>query len=157
VRSVSGRLWTESDETRLGESWQTGAIVLAWDAVQGGAADVHDGHNVVYHEFAHQLDAEDGAVNGAPVLPQRSMYSTWARVLGAEYAQLIQETHQRHRTVLDEYGTQNPAEFFAVATETFFEKPVQFQQRHPELYEELRLFYNQNPAARFLLASQPSI
>ncbi len=149
VRPVSGRLWTESDETRLGESWQTGAVVLAWDAVQGGAADVHDGHNVVYHEFAHQLDAEDGAVNGAPALPQRSMYSTWARVLGAEYAQLIQETHQRHRTVLDEYGTQNPAEFFAVATETFFEKPVQLQQHHPELYEELRLFYNQNPAARF--------
>jgi Mlc titration factor MtfA (ptsG expression regulator) len=85
------------------------------------------------------------------------MYSTWARVLGAEYAQLIQETHQRHRTVLDEYGTQNPAEFFAVATETFFEKPVQLQQHHPELYEELRLFYNQNPAARFSTDSRSGI
>jgi hypothetical protein len=148
AHSVSGRLWAEGDETRLGESWQTGAIVLAWDAVQGGAADVHDGHNVVYHEFAHQLDAEDGTVNGAPVLPHRSMYSAWARILGAEYENLIQETHQRHRTVMDEYGTQNPAEFFAVATETFFEKPVQLLQHHPELYEELRLFYNQNPATR---------
>jgi Mlc titration factor MtfA (ptsG expression regulator) len=146
---VSGSLWTEGDETRLGESWQSGAVVLAWDAVRGGAADVHDGHNVVYHEFAHQLDAEDGAVDGAPALPQRSMYSAWARVLSAEYAQLIRETHQRHRTVMDEYGAQNPAEFFAVATETFFEKPVQLRLCHPELYEELSLFYNQNPAARF--------
>lgn len=149
IRQGPGRLMVEGEEMRLGESWQTGALVLAWDAVRGGAADVHDGHNVVYHEFAHQLDAEDGIVNGAPVLPNRSMYSAWARVLSAEYEQLIRETHQRHRTVMDEYGTQNPAEFFAVATETFFEKPVQLMHRHPELYEELRLFYNQDPATRF--------
>ncbi|MFA6173198.1 MAG: M90 family metallopeptidase [Kiritimatiellales bacterium] len=149
IRRGPGNLMMQGEETRLGESWQTGAIVLAWDAVQGGAADVHDGHNVVYHEFAHQLDAEDGAVNGSPALPHRSMYSAWARVLGAEYEHLIQETHRRHRTVLDEYGAQSPAEFFAVATETFFEKPVQLLRRHPALYEELRLFYNQNPALRF--------
>lgn len=81
----------EGGEARLGESWGLGTLVLAWDAVLGGAADVHDGHNVVYHEFAHQLDSENGTVSGSPVLPHRSMYSSWARVLGAEYEQLIHD------------------------------------------------------------------
>ncbi len=148
VRPGPGNLVIEGEDVRLGESWQTGSVVLAWDAVRGGAADMHDGRNVVYHEFAHQLDAEDGTVDGAPALPHRAMYTAWARVLGAEYEQLIREVHQRHRTVLDAYGAANPAEFFAVATETFFEKPLQLAERHPELYEELKLFYNQDPAER---------
>lgn len=148
VRPGPGGMVLEGEETHLGESWRTGALVLAWDAVRGGAADIHDGHNVVYHEFAHQLDAEDGEVSGSPALPHRAMYSAWARVLGAEYENLIRDTHERHRTVLDPYGTQNPAEFFAVATEAFFEKPLQLARRHPDLYEELKLFYNQDPARR---------
>ena len=154
VRAGPGRLVLEGEDARLGESWTTGSLVLAWDAVRGGAANVHDGHNVVYHEFAHQLDAEDGEVSGSPVLPRRAMYTAWARVLSAEYKALIEETHKRHRTVLDPYGATNPAEFFAVATEAFFEKPEQLVRRHPELYEELKLFYNQDPAQR-LAADKP--
>ena len=136
---------TEGNQTRLGEAWTLGTVVLAWDSVRGGAADCKDGQNVVLHEFAHQIDMEDSAADGAPVLPRRSMYVAWARVLGEEYETLQDSIRRRHRTVMDRYGATNPAEFFAVATETFFEKPRQLKKKHPELYEQLREFYRQDP------------
>jgi Mlc titration factor MtfA (ptsG expression regulator) len=132
---------------RLGESWHRGAVVLAWDDVLHGAADPRDGHDVVLHEFAHQLDQEDGAANGAPRLPKPSMYAAWARVLGEEFEGLAESREQHRRTVLDKYGATNPAEFFAVATEAFFEKPLQLRKRHAELYEQLAAFYRQDPAS----------
>ncbi|MEZ4386413.1 MAG: zinc-dependent peptidase [Candidatus Krumholzibacteriia bacterium] len=137
----------EGAQARLGESWARGVVVLSWDDVVAGAADIHDGHNVVLHEFAHQLDNEAGIGDGAPALPRASMYVAWARVLGAEYAHLLDDIHRRRPTVLDPYGATNPAEFFAVATETFFEKSAALRRLHPELYEQLRLFYRQDPAA----------
>jgi hypothetical protein len=137
----------EGVQPRLGESWVRGAVVLSWDDVVGGAADVNDGHNVVFHEFAHQLDNESGYGDGAPALPRRSMYVAWARVLGAEYAQLRDAIHRQRPTLLDPYGATNPAEFFAVATEVFFEKPEPLKRLHPELYEQLQRFYAQDPAA----------
>ena len=88
---VAGGTVIEGVHTRLGESWYRGPIVLSWDDVLGGAADIHDGHNVVFHEFAHQLDSESGSNEGAPLLPRRSMYIAWARVLGHEYEQLIDD------------------------------------------------------------------
>ena len=106
-----------------------------------------DGHNVVLHEFAHQLDQEDGVVNGAPLLPRTSLYRTWARILGREYQTLLADAAADRPTLLDKYGANNPAEFFAVVTECFFEKPQQLRQRHPELYEELKQYYRQDPAA----------
>jgi Mlc titration factor MtfA (ptsG expression regulator) len=110
-------------------------------------ADPHDGYNVVFHEFAHQLDDESGIADGAPPLPERSMYAEWSRVLGAEYAALG-EAAERHRpTLLDEYGAESPAEFFAVATEAFFETPRELKAAHRELYEQLSLFYKQDPAS----------
>lgn len=136
----------EGLSARLGESWRGGCVVLSWDDVLHGAADIHDGQNVVLHEFAHQLDQERGAATGAPVLPQRSMYVAWARVLGAEYAQLKQDSECGRKNVLDKYGATNPAEFFAVATECFFEKAAALRLKHPELYEELKLYYRQDPA-----------
>jgi Mlc titration factor MtfA (ptsG expression regulator) len=120
-------------------------VVLSWDDVQAGASDVRDGHNVVLHEFAHQLDQEDGVADGAPVLGERSRYVAWARVLGAEYEQLRQASRKGKKSVLNRYGATKPAEFFAVATECFFEKPVQMKKKHPELYEELRDYYRQDP------------
>jgi Mlc titration factor MtfA (ptsG expression regulator) len=137
---------TEHEQVRLGEAWNVGAVVLSWNDVRYGAADFHDGHNVVLHEFAHQLDMENNAADGAPVLPRRSMYVAWARVLGSEYEHLQRDVAHQHRTVMDGYGATNPAEFFAVATETFFEKPLQLREKHPELYEQLREFYEQDPA-----------
>jgi Mlc titration factor MtfA (ptsG expression regulator) len=139
-------LIAEGPEARLGESWARDVVVLAWDNVLSGAADIHDGHNVVLHEFAHQLDQESGGGDGAPALPRRSMYVAWARVLGHDYQQLVRDVGRRHRTLIDAYGATNPAEFFAVATETFFEKPRRLQSRHPELYDQLKGFYRQDPA-----------
>ena len=126
--------------------------MLSWDDVLVGASDLQDGRNLVLHEFAHQLDREDGAVDGAPLLDQRSQYVTWSRVLNAEFERLKRESWMGRPTVLDEYGTTDPAEFFAVATECFFEKPSALEKRHPELYSALQSFYRQDPA-RLLPAS----
>ncbi|MDP8257580.1 MAG: zinc-dependent peptidase [Candidatus Alcyoniella australis] len=146
VRNPDGTV-TEGVDARLGESWQRGEVVLSWNDVLSGAQDPHDGHNVVFHEFAHQLDAEaDGRTDGAPALPRRSMYISWARVLSTEYQQLLQDLEQHRRNCIDSYGATNPAEFFAVVTELFFEQGRQLKQCHPELYEQLRLFYQQDPA-----------
>lgn len=139
----------DGPEVRLGESWHRGSVVLAWDAVRGGSADIHDGRNVVFHEFAHQLDSESGANEGLPELPRRSMYAPWAEVLGHEYRELIDDIAHHRRTTLRAYGATNPAEFFAVATECFFEKPRALQRKHPELYDQLKQFYEQDPAERY--------
>jgi Mlc titration factor MtfA (ptsG expression regulator) len=148
---------TEEDDEKsagfAGQSWLRGPVILAWDAVQGGVSNRSDGQNVVFHEFAHQLDEEDGRVDGTPVLgtgcglPERlSRYRSWARILSKEYEQLQQASGGGEETVLDEYGASNPAEFFAVATECFFEKPRPLRHKHPELYGELKRFYQQDPA-----------
>ena len=144
-QSIGGGVVLEGEVARLGEAWRDGVVVLAWDDVLAGAADIHDGHNVVLHEFAHQLDQEDGDADGAPILERRSRYVAWARVLGAEYEQLRRDAAHGRRSVLDDYGATNPAEFFAVATECFFEKPLQLRKRHPALFEELRDFYRFDP------------
>ncbi|MDZ7333585.1 MAG: zinc-dependent peptidase [candidate division KSB1 bacterium] len=141
-------LVTETLEARAGESWSHGYVVLSWDEVLKGASDVHDGHNLVFHEFAHQLDEETGRADGAPVLPHRSMHIAWARVLSREYNQLIKSIELNRPTFLNQYGAISPAEFFAVVTEFFFEKPVELKQHHPALYEQLQLFYYQDPASR---------
>lgn len=135
-------LVSERDVVTLGQSWTRGNVILAWDATHGGAVNMHDGHNVVLHEFAHQLDQEDGVADGAPNLPVRGMYGPWARVLGAEFARL--QLPGKH--LMDKYGSTNPAEFFAVVTEVFFEKPRQMRKKHPELYDQLRGFYQLDPA-----------
>ena len=145
----------EGDQGRLGESWHHGPVVLSWDDVKRGAHDMRDGHNVVFHEFAHQLDGESGAEEGAPRLPRRSMYVPWARVMRAEYTHLLDDLEHHRRNTIDSYGATNPAEFFAVVTETFFEKPVALRRQHPDLYEQLRRFYQQDPAARFGSPSPP--
>ncbi len=130
---------------RLGESWNHGAVVLAWDSVKKGAVNFRDGHNVAMHEFAHQLDQENGRADGAPILAMRSAYSAWSQVFSKEYELLQHKTIQGKKSVMDMYGATDPAEFFAVATETFFEKPAQLKKKHPELYQELQGFYKVNP------------
>lgn len=137
----------ESSQVRIGETWSQGSLVLVWDDVKRSTVDIHDGHNVVFHEFAHQLDYESGAAEGAPRLPNRSRYLAWARVLGGEYEALLKDLMHHRKTLIDSYGATNPAEFFAVVTEFFFEKPVQLKKRYLELYDQFKLFYNQDPAA----------
>jgi len=137
--------YIEEDIPLLGQSWRGGSLVLAWDHVKAEARAANGGHNVVLHEFAHQLDQEDGTADGAPILAHRSAYVAWARVLGREYATLQKSKKAHRRSVMRKYGATNPAEFFAVASETFFEKPKQMQKRHPELYDELRDYYKLDP------------
>jgi Mlc titration factor MtfA (ptsG expression regulator) len=134
------------DVAHAGEAWQHGTVVLAWDEVLRAAHDPR--HNLVMHEFAHALDQEDGAADGAPLLPARGMYGPWARVLGAEYERLTEAIRDGRPTSIDAYGATNPAEFFAVVTEAFFGRPVALRRMHPELYEQLRAFYRQDPATR---------
>ncbi len=141
-----GAVVTEGQSVRLGESWTDGPLVLSWDSVTGGARNVQDGRNVVFHEFAHQLDQEDGSADGAPRLGDRSCYRSWAQVLGAEFETLRRQKKKGRRSVLNKYGASHPAEFFAVATEAFFEKPKQMRKRCPELYEELKGYYRVDPS-----------
>ena len=146
---LGGGVWAEGDDDRLGHTQQRlGALVLAWDAARRGAREPGDGDNLVLHEFAHQLDQEEGPADGAPELPERSMYAAWARILGREYERLLRDEATLKRTVIDPYGATNPAEFFAVVTEAFFEKPRKLRAKHPELYEQLKAFYCQDPAGR---------
>nr|WP_218188336.1 M90 family metallopeptidase [Desulfosarcina cetonica] len=119
TRRLPGGVVAEGVQGRLGESWYRGPVVLSWDDIRRSAHDPDDGHNVVFHEFAHQLDSESGANEGTPRLPRRSMYITWARVMGAEYQHLIDAIVLHHQTDLDAYGATHPAEFFAVITEAF--------------------------------------
>jgi MtfA peptidase len=130
---------------RLGESWSADQVVLSWDQVQQDMQNWQDGRNVVLHEFAHQLDQEDGKAEGVPILPQEADYQEWATVMTTEYQQLCQDVERGKKTVMDSYGATNPAEFFAVATETFFEKPQQLFKKHPALYRQLQAFYKLTP------------
>ena len=132
-------------QSRLGESWRTGIVVLAWDEVLSGAHNPDDGDNVVLHEFAHQLDQEDGEADGTPILEKRSQYMSWARVLSKEFKSLQKNSFKELATVMDHYGATDAGEFFAVATETFFEKPQQMKLKHPELYDELKSYYKVDP------------
>jgi MtfA peptidase len=137
------------EEIRSGESWLRGSVVFSWQDVLDGAADPADGQNVVLHEFAHQLDSESGANEGAPLLDTPEMQAEWARVLGHEYDRLRGDLATGRATFLRPYAATSPAEFFAVVTEAFFEQPIPLRQRHPELYLQYQLYYRQDPAARF--------
>ena len=139
---------SEGPQARLGEAWLRGAVILSWGDVQRGFRDPQDGRNVTLHEFAHQLDQQDGIFDGAPLLDKRSRYSSWARILRKEYEALRNSSERGESTFIDEYGATNPAEFFAVITEAFFENPKGLKQKHPELYQELKQFFHQDTLAR---------
>ena len=130
----------------LGESYRRGSVVLSWDDVKHDAADIRDGQNVVFHEFAHQLDSSAGRGDSSAVLKNTSSYIAWARVLQKDYQRLRQTAEEGGPAFLNKYGATDPAEFFAVATEFFFEKPEELKQIHPDLYNELARFYQQDPA-----------
>jgi Mlc titration factor MtfA (ptsG expression regulator) len=136
---------TETRQDLLGESWGDGRVVLSWDHVRRGAHDWTDGQNVVLHEFAHQLDSESGSNNGAPYLGSQESYRSWSAVLSRDFAGLRADAIYQQQSVLDHYGATSPAEFFAVATETFFEKPYQMAERHPALFAEFGKYYRVDP------------
>jgi Mlc titration factor MtfA (ptsG expression regulator) len=132
----------------LGRAIGPGTVVLSWEAVLHGLEDGDDGLDVTTHELAHALDAEDGAFDGTPDLATHEAYAPWTRVMSSAYERLRGTAHVGRRAVLREYGATNEAEFFAVATEAFFEKPKQMRAKHPELYRVLADYYRSDPAAR---------
>ncbi|MFM7886550.1 MAG: zinc-dependent peptidase [Pseudanabaena sp.] len=130
---------------KLGESWTQDQLILSWEQIQQDLGNWQDGHNVILHEFAHQLDQEDGRAEGVPILPRTLDYALWAKVMTADYLQLCDQVERQQKSIIDSYGATNPAEFFAVVTETFFEKPKQLYQQHSSLYELLQRYYRLDP------------
>ena len=127
-----------------GQAALQGPVIVSWSDVRHGR---HSGRNVVLHEFAHKLDMRDGAADGTPYLQDAAQVERWSQVMSAEYQRLVQQAQAGEAGVLDAYGATNAAEFFAVATESFFERSYELQETQPELYAVLRDFYRQDPAA----------
>ena len=142
-----GLVVVHEESVRAGESWYRGPVVLSWADVMRGSLNNSDGHNVVLHEFAHKLDEENEIMNGLPVLRDSSHYAEWAEVLSKEFDSLLIRVDRGTNLVIDAYGAVSPSEFFAVATESFFEKPLLMKNKLPDLYQQFRRFYNLDPAA----------
>ena len=136
---------TGSVDYRSGEAWQGGPIVLSWrDTLSGGRND--DGRNVVIHEFAHALDGLDGEMGGSVNFNDLETSRRWNEVVAREYEELRIAERYDQPTFLDHYGSTNRAEFFAVASEAFFEQPRQLRAEKPELFELLQSYYRVEPA-----------
>ncbi len=131
----------------VGQAFSTGPVILVWDSVLHGARHPQFGHNVVYHEFAHKLDMLDGAADGTPPLAAEQL-AEWVAVCSREFLRLRSLAEKGQKTFLDSYGTKNEAEFFAVATEEFFDRPLALQEHAPDLYQLLSNYYRQEPAER---------
>jgi hypothetical protein len=147
VDTVGGVGVVSEGFANLGEAWHQGPVILSWADAKRGGAEGSDGHNLVLHEFAHKLDMLDGAVNGTPLLESREQVEQWKNVMTREYIQLSRSAALGVPTVLSPYGATNPGEFFAVATEAFFERPAELASQHTELYDTLRGYYHQDPAS----------
>jgi hypothetical protein len=145
VHHDGGGVLQEQRQVLSGESWSQGQVILSWDDAMEGAAVVDDGRNVVIHEFAHQLDQETGHANGAPVLPNRRRYERWSRVFNEAFAELQRQQREGEPSLINAYGATSPAEFFAVASEVFFEQAPRMASEAPALYGELARFYRVNP------------
>jgi Mlc titration factor MtfA (ptsG expression regulator) len=136
----------ETEEERLGESWNAGSLALSWEDILADIEDPGAGVSVVIHEFAHQLDEENSSGEGVPNLGSRAEYKAWHEVFSREYEAHCDDIDRGRRTLLDEYAAESPAEFFAVASEAFFLIPLDLRMRHPDLYRRLADYYRQDPA-----------
>ena len=146
-REQDGYVVTEREIVRSGESWSRGPVILSWAHTVQGAADQKDGHNVVLHEFAHQLDDLSGHTDGAPLMAEGQSIAAWERDIVAAYQRHVENVQRGRKTVLDAYGAQNHEEFFAVAVETFFEKPDQLAEDEPKVFEQLSKLLRLDPRA----------
>ena len=147
VSATPGGVVHEQRQVLAGQSWSRGQVILAWDAVQHDAAHPASGRNVVLHEFAHQLDQETGAANGAPPMGSRDQAAQWSQVMAQAWQALHARLARGELGVLDPYGATDAAEFFAVATEAFYGRPHELRGEQPELYGVLARWYGVHPAA----------
>jgi Mlc titration factor MtfA (ptsG expression regulator) len=138
----------EWDDALAGESWPGGPVVLSWEALEASGSVGEGGANVVIHEFAHKLDMADGEADGVPPLASRRARERWLEVLEGEFGRFRDAVDRGCETLLDPYAAEDEAEFFAVASEAFFETPNALRREFPALYELLRGFYRQDPARR---------
>ncbi len=141
-----GYVVSEEVVVRSGESWSRGPVILSWRDSHLGAMNTQDGHNVVLHEFAHQLDDLSGHTDGAPLMAEGQSLQDWSRVVLEAFERHVSNVQRGRPTVLDAYGATNHQEFFAVAVETFFEKPRQLLDEEPQVYEQLKLLLRLDPA-----------
>lgn len=141
VQAQPGGVVHEQRQALAGQSWTQGRVILAWDEVRAGADNPSDGRNVVIHEFAHQIDQDSGHADGRPWRPGRAQRRRWAAVMGAAFAQL---QHQPS-ALISAYGATDPAEFFAVVSELFFEQPQALATEAPAVYRELAGLYQVHP------------
>jgi Mlc titration factor MtfA (ptsG expression regulator) len=138
----------EWDDELAGESWPGGPVVLSWEALEDSGSVAEGGANVVIHEFAHKLDMAGGEADGVPPLPSREARERWIEVFNAEFDRFCRDVDAGKDTFLDPYAAEHEAEFFAVASEAFFESPNALRREYPRLYELFRGFYRQDPALR---------
>ena len=138
----------DGGQATSGQAVYRGPVILSWEDVLEEGRDPLLGSNVVFHEFAHQLDMLDGGIDGTPFLRSEKQRKQWQRVMTREFDRLVAASKRGEATLLDKYGTRNEGEFFAVATECFFNWPAQMRRWHPRLYELLRGYYRQDPASR---------
>ena len=131
-----------------GEAWGRGPVILSWDDARPDASPHGAGSNVILHEFAHKLDMLNGAANGMPPLHPGMVREDWTRALSQAYEDLYDKVERHHHTAIDPYAAENPAEFFAVLSELFFELPQRLYHTYPDVYRQLRLFYRQDPLQR---------
>lgn len=150
-----GPVVIRGEEARVGEAWQRGVVILTWDGILRSIRKTEPGFNVAFHEFAHQLDMENGAPDGLPVIADPDLRAQWPEVFQREYDQLRYDIEHGRPRLINDYGAHSPSEFFAVLTEYFFEVPRPLRRRHPELYDCLQRFYQQDPAA--LVANLPEM
>ncbi|WP_120499594.1 zinc-dependent peptidase [Roseovarius sp. EL26] len=146
-RAHSGFVVTEKEIVRSGESWTRGPVVLSWAHSKQGAMNDRDGHNVVLHEFAHQIDDLSGHTNGVPILSKGQSFAEWERVFLTAFEAHVQDTEQGRKTVIDAYGAEGHEEFFAVAVEVFFEKPKALKNELPAVYEQLAKLFQLEPVS----------
>jgi Mlc titration factor MtfA (ptsG expression regulator) len=138
----------ELEHPIIGQAFQQGPLIIIWDAALHGGRHPELGHNVVYHEFAHKLDMLDGAADGTPPLRDRAEYRDWVQTCSREYLRLKHDVEKGKKSFLNAYGATSEAEFFAVATEQFFDQPRLMIERAPDLYRVLQEYYRQNPFER---------
>ncbi|MEO6696948.1 MAG: M90 family metallopeptidase [Gammaproteobacteria bacterium] len=130
-----------------GEAWPHGPVILSWEDVAGD--ELTPGHSVVIHEFAHKLDMRNGEANGFPQLHAEMSRLAWSAAFSAAYADFCMRVDAGKGTGIDSYAAENPAEFFAVMSDAFFTMPHRVQQTYPVIYQQLTLFYRQDPVARY--------
>ena len=141
-----GDLVHENRHGTLGESWARGPVVLSWDDALQGGLDASDGHNVVIHEFAHQLDGLSGHTDGIPILRKGQAYAGWEKAMLDAYHDHVERLERGEHTLIDPYGATNHQEFFAEAIVTFFERPRELRREEPALYAQLAELLALDPA-----------